>query len=109
MKKLLAILLIAVFALSFASCTKSNTTDAFIGTWENEKQSYTLVINKDKTGSLAQKGEDSENEKIEFTWIFDDATRTLILQNEEEGDTRLTYLEVNDTLVSAFIAFERAE
>ncbi|MBQ3002266.1 MAG: hypothetical protein IJD82_00885 [Clostridia bacterium] len=49
MKKFLAMLLIAAFALSFASCAKSNTTDAFIGTWENEKQSYTLIINKDKT------------------------------------------------------------
>lgn len=107
MKKFLAMLLIAAFALSFASCAKSNTTDAFIGTWENEKQSYTLIINKDKTGSLTENG--GENETIEFTWIFDDATRTLILQNEEEGDTRLTYLEVNDTLVSAYISFERAE
>lgn len=105
MKKFLAVLLIAVFALSFASCAKSNTTDAFIGTWENEKQKYSLVINKDQTGSLTQ----TDDETLEFTWIFDDATRTLILQSEEEGDTRLTYLEVNDTLVNSFISFERAD
>ncbi len=108
MKKILAVLLIAVFALSFASCAKSNTTDAFVGTWENEKQTYSLVVNKDQTGVLTTKTDEGE-EKTEFTWIFDDATRTLILQSEEEGDTRLTYLEVNDTLVSSFVSFERAK
>lgn len=109
MKKIIATLLLAVMCLTLVACGEQNTTDAFIGTWENKKQTYTLVVNKDKTGSLAQKGEDGENETIEFTWIFDDATRTLILQSEEEGDIRLTYLEVNDTLVSAYTSFERAD
>ena len=108
MKKLIAILFVAVMCLSLVACGGGDESveHKVIGKWKTPDDyynQYELVINDDHTGTLTY------DEKTEsFTWVFDEHTRTLILTSEDS--TRdLTYLEVNDTFTAAGTRFQRAE
>ena len=122
MKKILALLLVAVMCLSFVACggvsnneSNNDTTQTdeidleIIGTWKTDPafNDYVLIISKDHTGNL------SESNKTEtLTWTYDDETHILTLTKDNMPDLppmHLTYVESNDTLVSTGPTFRRAE
>ena len=104
MKKAVSVILVLVLCLSLCACGRK-TTDAYIGKWETEDEGYykyNMEVKADNTGVLTMAGE-TEN----FTWVFDDYTRTLVLTSENGVVRELVYLEVNDSLTSAGVRFVR--
>lgn len=111
MKKFITVLLLAVMCVSLVACTtESNAEPKLYGTWispEDSSHKYTLVINKDKTGTLTNGGDNSETQN--FTWVFDEPTRILILTNEEGEISNLTYIEANDSFTSFGVRLIRSK
>ena len=101
MKKIFALLLAVIICLPLVACggDSVSTEKKIIGTWET-KNEIQCVINEDKTGTILNK---KIEEKVEFTWVYDEATRIIYLTTNEDQVVTLTYLEVNDTLIDDWV------
>ena len=107
MKKAIAVLLVLVLCLSLCACGGKKTGDrAVIGTWETDpsSNSYVLVIEEDKTGSLTL-----SDKVTPFTWTYDKDSHTLTLSLETGTQLTLAYIEESDMLTSVEPNFTRAD
>ena len=108
MKKLIAILLVAVMCLSLAACGggEKDTTAVFLGKWDGGNGEVQLVVNEDKTGELTYEGE-----TVAFTWVYDENSSMMVVTPEDESYNVLsfTYIEENDTLYNTWYVMSRVD
>lgn len=108
MKKIIALLLLAITCLSFVACNSNNDKDVVIvGRWYCEEEEMTLEISSEGTGTF------TDNDKTsELTWTFDDASRLIILvvdDRDGEWTQECTYLEESDTIYGDGLSFKRVK
>lgn len=92
MKKLLALLLVTVMALSLVACGEKKP--AVVGTWEYEEEDSLLILNADNTGKLT-----AGDRSLEITWKYDDTTSVITVTATEENLTdEVTYDKESDII-----------
>lgn len=113
MKKLLAMLLVAVMSFSLVACGGETETDSndkqqeisqtdnenasknsVVGKWEYAEENSTLVLNEDNSGEL------TNNDKTEaITWKYDDDSHTILVTLVDSDWTEeCTYMAEDDTI-----------
>jgi hypothetical protein len=110
MKRWIALLLSVLMCLSLIACDKNNDSDkgskkqVVVGKWESQDGDYALEVNKNETGILYIDGT-----TVDFTWIYDKATRNLVITPLAEGynEATFTYIEANDTLANPYSTAKR--
>ena len=95
MKKLVAILLLAVMCLSLFSCAGIfGKGKSIIGTWVYPKANSVLVINDDNTGNVTV-GDDL----MYFTWVYDKDTKIAVFTLKDSDETEQgIYMADNDVI-----------
>ena len=96
MKKLIAILMLAVMCMSLVACGGGNTKKekSIVGKWECAEENSVLEINEDKTGEIFVYGE-----LLELTWLYDETSHLLVLTLVDGDMTEeATYMADDDVL-----------
>ncbi len=85
MKKLLALLLVFVFALSLVACGSKDGGSGLVGTWECVDDDVVVVFNANGTMSVEEGGQSGEG-----TYSYDEESDTLTFNlGDEERETEL--------------------
>ena len=119
MKKLICLLLVAVFAFGLAACgektAEKDTTPGYIGKWQNkittpdgDKVTQTYEILEDGTANChvesVKADGTTETKDTPYTWVLDGSDLKL---HGEKYDETLTYVASEDMMKRGGMEFKR--
>lgn len=110
MKKAISLILVLMLCLGLCACSGEAEVEPIepkvVGNWSGESFYGTmeLTLNADHTGELIQ---DDESQAI--TWLFDEASRLILIEMESMNRQAFTYVEADNSLYHHEISLKRAE